>query len=119
MNLTEKYLPRVKVKDDQSLNKKGPETTNNNNKSPVYNTIDNSAVKIYSEKIHQELWLVKDVYMQQRLIEDGVDLPVFTFAEIGKMDEALSDNALQQIYNMKKIFEGSSIGEVSKDEPLK
>ena len=91
----------------------------NNGDQLKENTVDNSAVKIYSEKTHQELWLVKDADMQQKLIDDGVDFPVFTFSEIEKMDEDLSNNTLQHIYNMKKVFEGTSVEKVSKAEPQK
>ena len=66
--------------------------------------IDNSAVKIFSRKLNKELWLAKDEKTQHKLIDNGIEEPVFTHVDIQNMGDQLSDEALQRVYDFKNVF---------------
>ena len=114
MNLTEKYMSRISVNDDKRFDKP-TKTIDNIDKTPDMDDIGNRAIKIiYSDKLHNEIWLARDSEMEDQIIDDGVDLPIFTFADIRKLDYELSNKALLQIYDVKKVFQGASIERAGK-----
>lgn len=75
---------------------------------------DSIAIKMFSKKPGKELWLVKDKKMENQLIAEGVEIPIFNEADIKAIPNDLRNETLQAIYDVKKVFQGSKITSVER-----
>ena len=70
-------------------------------------TQNNTAVKIYSGLLHEDIWLLSDDKMQSKIHDD---LVVYFPEEIGHLSKLkASSEHIRKVHAIKKIFPGSKI----------
>jgi hypothetical protein len=72
---------------------------------------------IFSEKIQENMWIVKNEEYRERFLKEGVDVPIFTWEEVEILKgSGVTPEAMKKIWLARNIFPDSNIDFIGKGE---
>ena len=68
---------------------------------------------VYSEKIQENIWVVKNELYREKFIKEGAIAPIFTWAEVEKLKGVgITPAQMKKVWLMRKYFPESNIESV-------